>query len=457
MIKIIKTHIFVTFLIILALCTFSSDVLAETAVTEGCKTLSERVSELKACILCPLFKVILNTDQVIASKAYDALASSFINVIAVTLALFIAYHTLLLVSSFTKQDAPKYISTLLLLIFKVLVAVLLLSNSDYVYNYVINPLMKAGLEFGLALLFTDASSTDGANNILTSFKSMATSEAKSMPKGVIGTDLLGSVMASVKLFSQSAAQLPAIGGTLVCVSVHEGKNVLINFEMFTQGILLLGFGWMITLSCCFYLLDSVVRFGIFCTLLPFLIAAWPFKITFKYTKTGWDIFMNAFFNFVMIGLVITVSSELIVNAIGGGDTGGMQELVNAINGNDVDKLKNMMDISGVDFLVMIACCMFAFKLVGQINALADQISTTTGSDIGAKLGSVAAQAGKKVAGAAKKVGGAAAGAVYEGTGAKAKVEGVKQKAMDGLGRVGAKIGLGSKANPGGAGGTSNTT
>ena len=169
MTKTIKTSILTFFLLVAGLCLFSSYAFAgDTAVTEGCRTLPERMKELKACILCPLFEVILKTDQVIATKAFAALAKSFINVLAVILALFIAYHTLLMVSAFTKQDAPKYIGTLLTQIFKVLIAVMLLSNSEYVYNYVINPLMKAGLEFGLALLFTDASTTSG-NNILIKF------------------------------------------------------------------------------------------------------------------------------------------------------------------------------------------------------------------------------------------------------------------------------------------------
>ena len=452
MIKTIKTSTLIIFSLIAGLCLFSSYAFAGS-VTDGCRTLPDRMAELEACVLCPLFEIILQTDQVIATKAYAALATSFINVLAVILALFIAYHTLLMVSSFTKQDAPKYINTLLVQIFKVLIAVLLLSNPAYIYNYVINPLMKAGLEFGLALLFTDASSTSG-NNILSTFKSQVDSLQSDMPSGVIGQDLLASVITAVKLFSKTAAQLPAIGGTLICVSVNEAMDILPNFEMLIQGLMLNAFGWMITLSCCFYLLDSAVRFGIFCALLPFLIACWPFKITAQYTKKGWDIFMNAFFNFVMIGLVITVSSELVVNSIGGGKSGGTQELVDALNGNNVDKLADMMNISGVDFLVMIACCMFAFKLVGQINELANQISGTSGgSAIGADLGKTAAQVGKKVGGVAAKAGKAVGGAVYEGTGAKAKVDGMKQKAMDGLASVGAKVGLGNKANPGGHGGS----
>lgn len=423
---------------------------ATSGASKGCTPLPIKYAEIQACILCPLFQVILRTDQTIATKSFGALASSFRNVIIMVLALFIAYQTLITVSAFTKQDAPKYISTLLVQAFKVLLAALFLSNSTYVYQYIINPLMATGLEFGLALLFDQ--------NLLSEFNTLTQSEKGGMPNGVIGQDLLASVMAAVKLFSKASAQMPAIGSSLICISRHEAGNILPDFSMLIEGVLVFAFGWCIALACCFYLLDSVVRFGIFCALLPFLIACWPFKVTASYTKTGWDIFMNAFFNFVMMGMIISINSELISQALTGG-RGGMDALEAAINGSNVDTLKDMMDISGVDFLVLVACCMFAFKLVEQINDLAGQVSSTSGgTGIGNKIGGAAAQAAKKVAGTAAKGGkavvGGAAGVIYEGTNAKAKVEAGKAKIMSGLNKVGAKIGLGNKANPNGAGGSS---
>ena len=273
-----------------------------------------------------------------------------------------------------------------------------------------------------------------------------------MPDGVIGKDLLASIMASVRMFSEASAQLPAVGGSLICISTHEGTSFLINFEMFFQGLAIYVFGWAIALACCFYLLDSVVRFGIFCVLLPFLIACWPFKITLRYTKTGWDIFMNAFFNFVMIGLVISLTTELLAQALSGGK-GGITELENAINANHVQTLKEMTNITGMDFLVLIACGLFAFKLVGQINSLATEFAGGGGSSsIGGNLGSLAGQAVNKARGMATKAGGAIGGAIYEGTGAKDTVDGLKDKAMDKMADWGSKVGLGNKANPGGAGG-----
>ena len=397
------------------------------AVMRGCKTWSERNAELKGCILCSMFEVILATDQSMATMSFDALSAGFRNLIVVVLALFIAYHTLLTVSAVTKQDVAKYLQTISIQAFKVLVAVLLLTNSAYIYDFVINPLMQAGLEFGLTIIDSSIASK------LSSYANSTT-----MPKGVISQNLLSQVLATVKLFSESNSELPAIGGSLICVSRHTAAwHSLPDISMFIEGIVAYVFGWCISIACCFYLLDTVVRFGIFCILLPFLIACWPFKITFRYTKAGWDIFMNTFFNFVMMGLVISLSSELIAQAMTGGE-GGTEELEALLQGassNDVLALKEAMSLDGTKFLVLLACCIFAFKLVQQIGDLANQISDTSGptakNSIGGHLGGLAAQVATRTVMGGKGEGGKRTGGIVgtvgKVTGISGAVAGVKDR------------------------------
>jgi len=427
------------------------------SVLDGCKPWSEKYADIQACILCPVFDVILKTDQSMATMSFKSLAGSFRNVIIVVLALFIAYHTLLTVSAVTKQDVAKYLQTISIQAFKVLVAVLLLTNSNYIYNYAINPLMKAGLEFGLTIIDSKVAADLKSNT-----------DIAAMPKGVISQDLLGQVLATINLFSKSSAELPAIGSSLICVSTHTASwhGIIPDVSMFIEGLVAYAFGWCITLACCFYLLDSVVRFGIFCTLLPFLIACWPFKITMKYTKAGWDIFMNTFFNFVMMGLVISLSSELSVQALTGG-SGGKDELETLLQGagsNDIQALKEAMSLDGTKFLVLIACCIFAFKLVAQIGELANAVSSTSGpkNNIGAKLGGLAAQAATRVAMGGKGADGKRSGGVV---GAAAKITGISAAAGSIKDRINAhsdsirqKIAGGAPAGSGGSSkNTSNNT
>lgn len=424
-------------------------------VLSGCKPWSQKYAEIQTCILCPMFKVILKTDQSMATMSFRSLAGGFRNVVIIVLALFIAYHTLLTVSAVTKQDVGKYLQTILIQAFKVLVAVLLLTNSAHIYKYAINPLMQAGLEFGLTII---------GSNVASQLSQYSGGEFLSeIPDGVISKDLLSKIFATVQLFSKSCAELPAIGSSLICVSTHTASwhGIIPDVSMMIEGLVAYAFGWCITLACCFYLLDSVVRFGIFCILLPFLIACWPFKVTFKYTKAGWDIFMNTFFNFVMMGLVISLSSELAAQALTGGN-GGKEEieaLLQSANEDDLQTLKDYMSLDGTKFLVLIACCIFAFKLVQQIGELANQISQTSGptakNSIGGHLGGLAAQTATRVALGGKGEGGKRTGGVLGAagkiTGISGAAAGIKQRMDNRVDNVRQKF-AGGGGNSGTSGG-----
>ena len=411
-------------------------------IKDECRKIPEVMSAIGQCILCPVFQVILNTDQAMATKSFNALSAGFRNVVIIVMALFIAYQTLLNVSALTKQDVGKYLQSILFQAFKALVAALFLTNSDFAYHYIINPLISASLEFGLTIIDEEALST----------MQSATEAAKSeMNKGVISIDLLAQVKGAVRTFSYSTATLPAIGHALMCASIHRAAKFLIDISMFIQGLVVYGFGWMISLAACFYLLDSVVRFGIFCTLLPFLIAAWPFKVTAKYTKAGWDIFMNTAFNFIMMGLVISLTTELVEQALSGGDMTA-DELTALIDSDKVDDLKKVFDFGSGKFIVLIAACIFAFKLVGQINQLANDISGTSGgTNIGGKIGGLAAQVAKRAAGTAAK-------GLADVTGATGAMQGMKDRIAAKNDAIRAKFaggaGGGSGGGSGGAGGGS---
>ena len=106
----------------------------------------------------------------------------------------------------------------------------------------------------------------------------------------------------------------------------------------------------------------------------------------------------------------------------------------------------MMSLDGTKFLVLIACCIFAFKLVGQVGELANKVSSTSGptasNSIGGHLGGLAAQGAKKVAGAGIKT----AGKI---TGASGAVQGMKDKVNGWNDSLRSKFGGGSQSNPNG--------
>ncbi len=356
-------------------------------VSRGCIPLPAKLAEAQSCIYCPLFKTIFNAAQSMSTKSYDKLASPIANILLIGFALIIAFMVLKSVSSFTKQDAPKFITELLVNMFKVLVAYYMLKNSSVVYGYIIGPVLKAGFEFGSSLLFA----TD--NNYLSSCAAMKL-PANPMP-GVMPAYLYTNLDCFIRAVQAEVAVPQSIGSSLMCIARNAGKvsigplrNVMWDFGMMFQGFAIWVMGWIISLAFAFYLIDATIQLGILGALMPFLIACWPFKVTNSYTKKGWGMFMNTFFVYVFMGLVVSINVELLGQGLTGA-SGGFDAVEDAINGNDISTLRDLLDIGFAGFLVLVACCLFAFKLTGQASSLAGTMAGGGGPSIGANIGGLA--------------------------------------------------------------------
>lgn len=415
-----------------------------TGVTRGCVPLPAKLAESRSCIYCPLFKTIFNAAQSMSTKAYDKLAGPLANVMLIGFAIVIAFMVLKNVSSFTKQDAPKFVTELLVNMFKVLVAYYMLKNANIVYGYIVGPVLKAGFEFGSSLLFAKNDSYLAACDVSKTLQNVS--------NGVMPAYLYTNLDCFIRAVQAEVAVPQSVGSSLMCVARNAGKesigpvrNVLWDFGMMFQGFAIWVMGWIISLAFAFYLIDATIQLGIIGALMPFLIACWPFKATRNYTSKGWGIFMNTFFVYVFMGLVVSINVELLGQGLTG-SKGGFDDIMKALNGNNVQELKELLDIGFAGFLVLVACCLFAFKLTGQASDLAGTMAGGGGPKIGANIGGLAYGAATKGVQGTLKTGLGAAKAVSDKTGLTNVVNKGRDWAKD---KVWGAVGLGRRSGAAG--------
>lgn len=415
-----------------------------TGVTRGCVPLPAKLAESRSCIYCPLFKTIFNAAQSMSTKAYDKLAGPLANVMLIGFAIVIAFMVLKNVSSFTKQDAPKFVTELLVNMFKVLVAYYMLKNANIVYGYIVGPVLKAGFEFGSSLLFAKNDSYLAACDVSKTLQGVS--------NGVMPAYLYTNLDCFIKAVQAEVVVPQSVGSSLMCVARNAGKesigpvrNVLWDFGMMFQGFAIWVMGWIISLAFAFYLIDATIQLGIIGALMPFLIACWPFKATRNYTSKGWGIFMNTFFVYVFMGLVVSINVELLGQGLTG-SKGGFDAIMKALNGNNVQELKELLDIGFAGFLVLVACCLFAFKLTGQASDLAGTMAGGGGPKIGANIGGLAYGAATKGVQGTLKTGLGAAKAVSDKTGLTNVVNKGRDWAKD---KVWGAVGLGRRSGAAG--------
>lgn len=406
---------------------------ADTAF-RGCEVLPVKLYNNRKCFFCPLFTVVYKVAGEMTAISFGALGAAFALLLAMGLAIWIAVQTLTQVSSLTKQDAPKFLSGLIKQSYKVLIAFLLLQYSSQIFEYGITPVLEAGLEFGSAMLeekYTVMKTNDDVTGVkkLEELNPGITERLSTLSNTSYYTSNLYLALDNfVVNLQRNIAFMQSVGSSLICI----GSNALMfkgekadfgsGFQMVIQGVLLAGFGFLLSIAFAFYLVDAVVQMGIAGALMPFLIASWPFKLTAKYANTGWSMILNSAFVFVFAGLVLSVNLNLISAALdmtaGGEQTdtienkqcdnpedcaaaeinmGGLYKIAQAINTQNEPELVKLTDISTVGFLILLFCCIFGFKFLGRAGQLAGKFAGGALKPIAPSIATMGGSAAKSLA------------------------------------------------------------
>jgi hypothetical protein len=191
-------------------------------------------------------------------------------------------------------------------------------------------------------------------------------------------------------------------------------------------LILYYFGWLLLLGITFYLVDLIINLTIGAVLLPLAIACAISDKTVTYTKNIWNIFVNAFFSFIILGIVIGFTLQLIENCLNlniggashfGGDSpiSGEEALVDAtansvlqgldlnaaIDENQVKVIANAMKTNG-SFILLFVCLTIVVKLIEGLKEIVQKISDTSGLSAAGSKG--AAPLVKNVVKSGKRIG-----------------------------------------------------
>lgn len=408
--------------------------IATEGVLKGCSPLGVQIIENRSCIFCPLFAVLYDAANSMSELAFSKLAKAISNVMLVGFALIIAFKGLSFVSSMTKQDAPKFIMEVLTLSLKVTICFILLSDAHQIYQYFIVPVLGAGLEFGSAMLFS------GGDQV----QACAAAVPISGDTALLPLALYAKLDCFIRSIQGEISIMQSVGSSLMCVGRNVGAedNFIWDFGMVFQGLIIWGFAVLLSLAFAFYLIDATVTLGLVGALMPLLIGSWPFKWTTGYTQKGIQTFLNTFFVYVFMGVVVSINVQLIGTALNGdssssassqtetttppagtppagtatdggaagasSSSGAMAGLMEAIQANEVDKLEALTDIGFGGFLILLCCCIFGFKFSAQATTLAEKMSgggisiNKIGSNIGGMAASGAMGLAKKATQPARK-------------------------------------------------------
>lgn len=398
--------------------------------TRTCQVIPVRWYNNKECPMCGLVGIIYAAADKITTLSYNKLGYSFSIVLLLGFAIWLAIKTLVFASSMTKQDAAKYITEVLKQGYKFALAYFSIIYFHDVFSFIILPLVNAGINFGNSFVsVTDLTERFG-EDIAKYINQNNTSALMAMGDGVpedykrhfnnqyfdIRTyGLLENFAYNVNL---NYALLQSVGGTLFCLGtkfvsfqltglvLEDLKELLAHIptglNCYTYGACFAIFGFLLSVSFIFYMLDAVVQFGIVGALLPFLIASWPFKITSKYTSTGFKMLINSVFTFMMMGLIVNLGIELISASLSISSTTedvspGLYGLVKVIDTINIPAIQQRTNVLSMSFFLFMFANMMAFLSLGKTGALVSRFAGGGIKPIAPAIGGMAASAATSVA------------------------------------------------------------
>lgn len=373
------------------------EVKAANSKGNGCEVVPVRWYNNKKCIFCGLLGGAYKVADTITETSRSKLAYSFAIVIAVGMMIWIAMKTVVFVSSMTKQDAAKYITEMIKQSYKFMIAFFALMFYDDIFGYIILPLLKAGITFGYQFVqvTTIPQRFDLSDNYIEALMALSGDDIQpDYERNKLNKYYDFATYVDLENLAYNVnlqyALLQTIGSSLMCLGGNYmigrlGWYLGLGLACAVYGLAFSAFGFFLCLAFVFYLFDAVVQLGIVGGLLPFLIASWPFKITSKYTSTGFKMLLNSIFTFMMIGVAVKIGMELIkaaveLNAnpakIGEDINSGtdLAALTKAIDEIDTKTLMRMVNVLSVGFCLFMFANIMGFLLIARMSELVNRFA-----------------------------------------------------------------------------------
>ena len=357
------------------------------------------------CIFCDLFEIIFNTASVVAKKSYNTLANAVISLVCVGFALWLGLTVMQFVSSMEQKNPSILVKTILNKAFVIVLIVMILRmDSIQFFQLALEPLFNTGFRLAqFVMAGEDGATCSGGYDILTEEKGAGLPSSMGV-----------SILCSIETIQDKLLDIMALGSASICVACYIES--WFNLPIFPHlGYLIIGVClWiaaiMLMIMYPFLLVDSVLQLCVSTALLPAAIGCFAFKMTQKYVKKVWDVFLNCMFNFVFLSIILYILTNGLIDLLSDIGISANSDVMNAGNSTSYNTILTKLAWWGVAFLKLLFYMVLSWAVLGEANAFAGNFAKSLGiKDIGGKIGGLAASTTNNIAkGTVKKAFGVSA-------------------------------------------------
>ncbi len=321
------------------------------------------------CWFCgPLNKVIA-VMQMVAQKVYKGVKSGMLGLLAACACIWIVIKIMKFIASVKYQDVSAVYTDIGKMLFRVLIASLVLAMGDSLWDYTVSPLASGAFDYGSAAITLDnqptyCASLKGTSVNPTLDKSSVVDAVT--PISVIGQKFVGNTGNAgglLTLINQRLMSLIGISWVMISAAMNDGDACVPDeaISLFFTGIPLLIMGIIFLFAIPLKCADLVFRLGIFLVLLPLFIFAWAFPLTTDFAMKGLNMLIGIMLSFLLFAIMVGLCTEMIMT--------GLDLPPNLPPNVDelIQNLKLYYSLDTVDFVRTLALLVFSFIVINQVN------------------------------------------------------------------------------------------
>jgi len=237
---------------------------------------------------------------------------------------------------------------------------LLLGGSAAAFDYFVNPVLSSAAAYSTTVV-SDVPCKAGETN----------SGSLSLP---LGPGVRSSMECMIKQIANGMGPTQALARGMRCGAWHYFEVPATGLDVFwppmwAWGCVMAMFFWVVSFLFPMALLDVIFRICIILGMLPLFVVAWVFPLTRNYATTGWNVFVQGCFIFVvasmMIGMLVKVVEQTWVIAAGRGMEAWKKQME---AGAYVDAFKDLVTAGGLsNFFIIIAVACFGIYIAPKVD------------------------------------------------------------------------------------------
>lgn len=371
------------------------------------------------CWFCPIYDVLFNAMNKLATEVATKLRNVFIMTLGVGLLFFIGFKVASTVVKLQEVDLMQFMSELFKHIGRAMIAFAFLAGTIQMYQIIISPFLEYA--FALSIDLLDKGQGLGGKIISTGtsvIKDFSTSEIcanmNQMGSTSNGLAFSNGLLAAMKcMLGQVSASLimgMVIGAVVMMLGSEDTTfGIFPNLPIMGTGLIIFGSYFLVYLAVPFKMIDSMIRLAFVCALTPLWIILWVFPQTVQYTKNAWEMLLNSCLTFVCLSIILVLVFQILEQML----PNKYDILASMISGFDKLAAKKMSPIAG-NTLLTAALGVLCWQMIGAASNLAQQIVKSYDINVGSGLDKQMAGAAGSTGSIMGSIGGMAGGALAGG-------------------------------------------